>query len=220
MTNDASMNKSRKIKVWDAGVRLFHWIIVVLVALSYYSAEQDKFGVWADVHLWSGFGVITLVCWRIVWGFAGSDTARFSRFVRGPKAITAYLKGEKPKHAGHNPLGALAVVLMLLWLLAIAVLGLYSSDGMMFEGPLAGSNSEDMQELHEFLGELFYWMIALHIAVVIWYAAAKKMNLLLPMITGEKSRDQVVDEPRIGSPILAAVLLAIVVGAVYLGVFA
>jgi cytochrome b len=212
-------NKPEKTKVWDAPVRLFHWCLAILIGLAWYSGEQDKFGIWADVHLWSGYGVIVLVSWRILWGFVGSETARFAQFVKGPAAILAYLRGKGQPYTGHNPLGALSVLILLLLPLTIAVFGLFSSDGMLFSGPFAGSNGEDIQDIHETLGEILYWIIGLHISAVLWYALVKKTNLLLPMITGKKRLEPGQKAPSMKPPMLAGSLALMVAAAGYFIIF-
>src|SRR5690349_12806244 len=101
------------IRVWDIPTRLTHWLIVVLVGLSWWTAETGRL----EWHRWSGYALLGLVIFRIYWGFVGSSTARFSSFVRGPRAIAGYLQGRWVATAGHNPLGALSVVALLVLLL-------------------------------------------------------------------------------------------------------
>lgn len=209
--------KKSMIKVWDLPVRVFHWLLAVLFAASIYSAYQDKFGIYADIHLWSGVAIITLVVWRTVWGLVGSDTARFSTSLKGPATIFAYLRGRAEPGVGHNPLGAYAVVLMLSLVLAQAVLGLYSSDGMLFNGPLAGSDGDDIQDIHEQLGYILFGVIGLHVTAILWYLVIRKDNLVTPMITGTKP--SVAAQPRLRSPLLALVILLGVAAVVYLAIF-
>jgi cytochrome b len=213
----------QRVKVWDGGVRLFHWTLVVLFVLSAYSALQDKFGIYADIHLYSGVAMIALVSWRILWGLVGSDTARFGRFVKGPRDTAAYLRdtlsGKAYDMLGHNPLGALSVCLMLLLLLAQAVMGLFASDDMFFEGPMAGSVdsglSGTLTGIHETLGFVLFGLVGLHILVILLYAGLKKVNLVAPMITGWKRTGPVTERPAIGSPLLALGLFAAVGASVW-----
>lgn len=213
------MIPDQKTPIWDISLRLFHWSLVLLIALSWYSGEQDKFGIWADVHLWSGYGVIVLIIWRILWGLFGSDTARFSLFIKGPAAVKAYLKGAQQKHAGHNPLGAFSVLILLALPLVIALLGLFSSDGMFFEGPFAGENGGEIKGIHRQLGEILYWIVGLHVVAVLWYWIGKKINLLLPMITGKKLLQSGVEKPALKPTWLALLLLVLVAGAAYWVIF-
>ena len=121
--------------VWDLPTRLFHWTLVLLVALQYASGE---FG-WLDLqwHVPAGYAALALLLFRAAWGFVGSDSARFAQFLRGPGAIRRYLRGGQRVVHTHNPLGGWAALLMLLWLLAIALTGLASSDDIDVAGPLA-----------------------------------------------------------------------------------
>src|SRR5690242_9158091 len=104
---------STRVYVWDAPTRLFHWSIVVLLFVSWLSADQG----YMKIHLWSGLTLLVLLLFRIGWGFAGATTARFSNFLHAPAKVIAYLKalagGNKPLHAGHNPAGGLMVVALL-----------------------------------------------------------------------------------------------------------
>ncbi|WP_020400147.1 cytochrome b/b6 domain-containing protein [Kordiimonas gwangyangensis] len=216
-----------KIKVWDGGTRLFHWVLVLLFALSSYSAFQDKFGIYADIHVYSGVAILALVIWRVLWGLIGSETSRFSHFLRGPKATLDYAKGamrEAPyARVGHNPLGGLSVLLMLLLLAAQTVLGLYSTDAMLFSGPLADSIdsgfAEDLTEVHEIIGFTLMGLVGVHILAIIAYGVRRKANLVGPMITGTREVNEGVSAPKIANPLLALVLFAAVAAAVWYGIF-
>src|SRR4029079_16675693 len=110
---------TRIVRVWDLPVRLFHWLLVLLVAISLTRGYIG--GTALPWHMRSGYCILALVLFRIVWGLMGSQTARFSDFIRGPSHVIGYarslVKGASMFHAGHNPLGGLMVVLMLLLLL-------------------------------------------------------------------------------------------------------
>src|SRR5215468_6407356 len=97
-------DKTDKIRVWDLPVRLFHWVLVILLVVSYLSGQAG--GAWMTLHFWSGWAILTLLLFRIVWGFVGSTTARFSDFVKGPRACARYLKclvtGQSTFETGHN----------------------------------------------------------------------------------------------------------------------
>jgi cytochrome b len=176
-----------KQRVWDVPVRLFHWTLVVLVALAWWSAEEHK----DDLHLYLGYGVLSLLIFRIGWGFFGSSTARFSAFVRGPSSVIRYVRGRFHwPLAGHAPLGALSVIALLAMLLAIVATGLVAldEDGF-FGGPLASlvsiSTSDTARELHEQLFDILLVLIGLHVAAILLYRLALGRNLLGPMITGK-----------------------------------
>src|SRR5437879_2426896 len=131
----------QKVRVWDLPVRLFHWMLVVLLVVSYVSAKAG--GDWMQLHFWSGYSILTLVLFRIAWGFLGSTTARFSSFVRGPAAGLAHLRevlgSGRPHETGHNPVGGAMVVVLLLAVLLQAGAGLFSADTDMgtVNGPLS-----------------------------------------------------------------------------------
>ena len=176
-----------KQRVWDLPVRLFHWTLVVLVALAWWSAEEHK----DDLHLYLGYGVLSLLLFRILWGFFGSSTARFSAFVRGPAAVIRYVRDRFHwPTAGHAPLGALSVIALIVLLLVIVGTGLIAldEDGF-FGGPLASlvsiSTSDTARELHEDLFNVLLALIALHVAAILLYRLALGRNLLGPMITGK-----------------------------------
>ena len=125
----ASMFPTARIRLWDLPVRLFHWALVALIVCAWWTAENHLIS-W---HRLTGYAILTLVLFRIVWGFLGSTTARFSHFLRGPGAVGAYVGGHmfrrgSPGHAGHNPLGGWSVVGMLGLLLLQVLLGFFSVD--------------------------------------------------------------------------------------------
>jgi len=182
-------SEPRRVAVWDLPTRLFHWLLVALIALSWWSAEEDL----DDVHLWSGYAILALMLFRLLWGLFGSSTARFASFVRGPRAVLGYLRGTW-HGIGHNPLGALSVV-ALLALVALQVgLGLFASDeDGLIEGPLAAlvsfDASEKAAELHEELFDVLLVFIALHVAAVLFYLLFRRRNLIGPMISGRAVLD-------------------------------
>lgn len=140
-------------------------------------------------HYRSGMLLLGLLVFRIVWGLIGSSTARFSRFVRGPRTIIGYLRGRIASPIGHNPLGALSV-LALLGTMALQVgLGLFAADEDGLEsGPLArfidGDLSERIAELHETMFNVLLAVIALHVAAIAFYLLVKRRNLVRAMVTG------------------------------------
>ena len=184
-----------KIKVWDLAVRLFHWALVIAFSLSCYSAFQDKVMTGYDVmHLNAGLSILILASSRFVWGFVGSTTALFTSFVRGPRAVFDHICSMKSSneygYVGHNPLGALFIVIILIALLVQAVMGLYSNDLILFEGPLAGSVGESLSSqitgYHEILGIILIGLAVAHLASVIHYNFIKGVDLIKPMVTGYK----------------------------------
>ncbi|BBK37071.1 hydrogenase [Allostella sp. ATCC 35155] len=211
-----------RVKVWDGAVRLVHWGIVATFAVSWWSIEQGRM----DIHLPAGYVMLTLVLFRIVWGFVGSDTARFSRFVRGPAAVFGYARTILDRRhslwIGHNPLGALSVVVLLGLLLAQVLSGLVSVDIDAIEsGPLAHLVSFDAGRQAAGLHGLFFdgLQIAagLHLLAVAYYMIVKRTDLIGPMITGIRRLPITNRRPvRIVSPWIALVLFAVVAGAVWI----
>lgn len=195
-----------KVAIWDLPTRLFHWVLVGLLGLSWWSAENH----YEDVHLYSGLAVLTLLIFRVLWGFVGSSTARFASFVRGPKAVFGYMQGNW-RGIGHNPLGALSVIALLAAVGLQVGLGLFASDeDGLFEGPLARlvslDSSERVTELHEALFNLLLALIALHVAAIVFYRLRGK-NLLKPMITGRAEVEPGVEPMRPGRGWLALLCL-------------
>jgi cytochrome b len=177
--------------VWDLPVRLFHWSIVAFIGLSWWTAKNG-FGL---VHFWSGYALLFLLVFRILWGFAGSSTARFATFVRGPAAVAAYLRGGRQARAGHSPIGALSVLAILLALLVQIATGLVQIDDEDFiEGPLSGLVGFDTavlaHEVHEASFNVLLGLIALHLLAIAYYQLVRRRPLVRPMVTGRAALPQ------------------------------
>ncbi len=213
-----------KIFVWDLPQRLFHWLLVLLIVVSVVSVNIG--GKAMQVHMLSGYSILTLVLFRILWGFFGGTHARFSSFVRSPRAAIEYLvalrRNEAQAHLGHNPAGAWSVLAMLALLLVQAGTGLFSNDDHDVRGPLAKrvgkAVSDRVTDIHDLNSTLLYVLIGLHLAAVAYYYYFKRENLVTSMLTGfkdaaagpgETDREQ-------GKIWLAAVLLAACAAGVYL----
>jgi cytochrome b len=175
------------IRLWDLPVRLFHWLLVLAVVGAIVTTKLG--GSWMAWHERFGLLVVGLLAFRIVWGFLGSSYARFTRFVRGPGAIMAYLKG-RWQGVGHNPLGALSVLALIGLFGFQAVTGLFANDEIAFYGPLYPLVSSDLSGTfsgwHRQTEWYLYGLVALHVAAVMFYTHVRKDNLLKPMITGTK----------------------------------
>jgi len=200
-----------RIKVWDAPVRLFHWLLVALVTVSIVTGlEGANYMHW---HLRSGYAILVLLLFRLAWGFAGGTYARFASFVRGPRAVLDYLRGRGTRTPGHNPLGGLSVLAMLAVLLLQTATGLFANDDIFTEGPLyklvSKETSDFLTTVHKYNYYVICGLIALHFTAVVYYFVAKDDNLLLPMINGWKQSASVPADFRPGSVGLAAVLLAV-----------
>ncbi len=213
---DAVGRSKKALKIWDIPTQLFHWVLVVVFGMSAYSAFEPKFGFYADMHLYSGVAIIALILWRIVWGIFGSETARFSSFVKTPVAVIKYLKNSSSHKIGHNPIGGYSVLLMLILILAQALLGLFATDGMLFSGPLsneAGSYGDLITEIHEILGLTLLYITGGHILAVLFYLGIKKTNLIWPMLTGKAFSPTDMKAPYFRSSLLA-LFFAVTIAAV------
>jgi cytochrome b len=201
----------RTILVWDLPIRLFHWLLVVLVIAAYVTLKLN----WMDWHAWAGDAVLALVLFRILWGFFGGDTDRFRNFVAAPRDAARYLKHllrrEPDRQVGHNPAGGWMVLLLLALLVGEALSGLYVANDVADEGPLTEAApawfANTMTALHSLCWDALLAAVTLHVAAIAVYAMAKGHNLVLPMVTGRKLLPQDVLAPRMGSALLAAVLL-------------
>lgn len=203
---------THRVKVWDLPTRLFHWLMVVLVVMLGISGELGKL----NIHLLIGPMVLALVLFRVVWGFIGSETARFSHFVHGPKAVLAYMAAARTgavRSVGHNPLGAFSVLALLGLLGLQAVSGLFTSDDIFTEGPLAHLVSAKMVALlssvHRIGFKLLLAFIALHLAAVVFYRFVKKDDMVEAMISGHKNVPTEVRGVAFTHPLLALISFAI-----------
>jgi len=189
----AATSSTSRLRIWDAPVRLFHWALVLLIGAAWWTAEQRML----DLHRLAGYSILTLVLFRIVWGFVGSDTARFSSFLRGPLDVARYVgshmfrRGAPPAAPGHNPLGGWSVVAMLALLITQVLLGFISVDVDGIEsGPFAHLVEFDTgraaAELHEFVFNVLLGVIGLHVAAVLFYLLFRRDNLIRPMFTGSR----------------------------------
>jgi cytochrome b len=151
------------------------------------------------IHLWSGSTLLVLLLFRIIWGIVGSTTARFSDFLRPPATILRYFKAlggpAKPLSAGHNPAGGLMVTALISLLLAQVTTGLFSTDGLKFQGPLSllvpDELSDQLTQAHGMLFDVLLLLVWMHLVAVFFYWLVKGENLVKPMLTGYKHQDHV-----------------------------
>jgi cytochrome b len=189
--------------IWDAPVRVFHWLMALSFAGAYLTAESES---WRLVHVTLGYTMAGLVVFRLLWGVVGTRHARFADFVRGPSAVLRYARslvaGRPEHHVGHNPAGALAIVALLA--LALGVAG----SGWALYNDIAG---EAFEEVHEVVANLMLGLVAVHIGAVLLSSWLHRENLVGAMITGRKPapREQGVARARRG---VALLLLASVLG--------
>jgi len=205
------MNRSgHKVLVWDAATRLFHWLTVVLVIAAYATWQMN----WMDWHAWTGDAVLALVLFRLLWGFFGSETARFSAFVASPGAAAAYfatvLRRERDRQVGHNPAGGWMVLLLLALLLAEALTGLFVDNDVANEGPLTelvpSTIANLITDLHLYFWDALFAAVILHVLAILLYAGAKRHDLVTPMITGFKILPEDIKRPQLVGAARAAFL--------------
>lgn len=181
----------KKVRVWDLPIRLFHWLLVICIVLSFVTVKIG--GNAMEFHALVGYCVLSLIIFRISWGFIGSHHARFIHFVPSPRGLINYLSGKTKAGLGHNPLGALSVLGLLFSVGLQAVTGLFANDDIAFEGPFAKYVSNDTVQLltsiHYFNENILIILIALHLCAIVYYQKFKGENLIKPMLVGDKEID-------------------------------
>jgi cytochrome b len=175
---DAAAMPQRAL-VWDAAVRVFHWLMVLCFAGAWLTADSER---WRLLHVTLGYTMAGLVGFRIVWGLFGTRHARFGSFVRGPAAVRRYLgsllRGTPEHHVGHNPAGALAIVALLALTVAAAATGwaAYNEIG-----------GEWLAELHEATANVMLAAVGIHLAGVVVSSWLHRENLVGAMLHGRKA---------------------------------
>jgi cytochrome b len=209
----------RRILIWDLPTRLFHWLLVALIAAAFLTGLQGgNLMVW---HGRIGLLILGLLAFRLAWGLMGSTYARFSQFVRGPGSVLAYLRGEW-HGVGHSPLAALSVLALLAVLAFQALSGLAANDDIAFRGPLyalvSKGTSDWLTGLHRQNIWLIGALIGLHIAAVLFYTYIRKDDLIRPMISGRKDVPLQTARGALGGGWIAlAAALCIAAAAVWIG---
>jgi cytochrome b len=217
------VNSPARIRVWDLPVRVFHWTLAVLAVFSF---TTGKIGAgWLEWHMKSGYAILALLLFRILWGVVGSETARFTHFVRGPRAALDHVRGllarRPPAGFGHNPLGGWMVLTMLALFLAQAVTGLFVDDEIATQGPLAGKVANAavvrLTAIHHYNQWLLAAAVGLHLAAIVFYRVRLGTDLAGPMLSGWKivPTDTHTRQPHGASSVLALVLFALVSSSVY-----
>jgi len=184
------------VYVWDPFVRLFHWATVILFAVSYLTGDEIM-----SVHVWSGYIIATLLILRVIWGFVGSEHARFRDFLYRPSSVLEYLTGlarrKSPRHIGHSPGGGVMIAALLLGLAVICASGATQyalEDGA---GPFSffleqvpkdtDSVALDIaHETHEIAGNVTLALIIVHISAVLFASHVYRENLIRSMFSGYK----------------------------------
>ena len=163
------------VRVWDPLVRVFHWGLVAAVAVAWLSADE-----WDDLHAIAGYVMLGLLAVRLIWGVVGSRYARFTQFLRAPKAVIAYLRElaaqRERRYLGHNPAGGMMILVLMLTLA-----------GTGWTGWLLENDAGDfVEDLHEVLANFGLLLIGLHLGGVVLASLRHRENLARAMITGDK----------------------------------
>lgn len=182
-----------RIRIWDLPTRIFHVFLVLCIFGLITTGEIG--GNALQLHFWLGYAVLTLVLFRLMWGFVGGHWSRFVNFVPSPSKLRIYLQSlrsqQAPRSIGHNPLGALSVLGMLGVLLLQVLSGFISDDEISNSGPWTAFVSADWIELateyHSDIGKVvLILLVILHVGTVLYYKYIKQDDLVTPMITGDK----------------------------------
>ncbi len=212
------------VRVWDLPTRLFHWLLVISLGGSWLTAEGGI--AWIEWHFRFGYFAAGLIIFRVIWGLVGTRHARFSGFLYSPRRIITYLRtlGQRDSRptTGHNPLGGLMVLLMLVIIGAQVATGLFASDDIFSDGPFHPLVSDDLA------GDLTTWhhrlftaiqiIAALHILAIVFYWLWKRQQLIWPMITGRKPMHLAGDDKRdVGTKLVLGVVVALVAAGIVYG---
>ena len=188
------MGDLHREKIWDPVTRLWHWALALAVGVSWCFGRYMSFDT-VQWHFYLGYLILGLLLFRYLWGFIGPAPVRYAALQPAPRKLLAYLRqvGRRSPSGtpGHNPLGAISVILMMLSISAQAISGLFIQSDDFFEyGPLAGYVSEAtinrMTWWHHLNADIILVLVALHVGAILFYLLWKKENLIKPMITGWK----------------------------------
>ena len=206
--------KSHLVRVWDLPTRLFHWALVVCIVGLVTTAQIG--GNAMEWHFRFGYSVLTLLLFRLLWGFVGGHWSRFSTFLYSPASLLRYLRGHEVdgQPLGHSPMGALSVFAILGLLLLQVGTGLFSDDEIAAVGPLSklasGAVVSQLTHYHKDIGKVIVLiLVLLHIGAIAFYRIKRKKDLIRPMLIGDVSSPtpQLASRDDTGSRALAAVIL-------------
>lgn len=213
-----AQNVTTTVQVWDRFVRVFHWALVSAVTV----AAITGFVIGApalDLHIWAGAAIAALVLARLIWGFLGSYTARFSSFVVGPRATLAHLRdlraGRAHRHLGHNPLGGAMILALLGCVTGVLVTGVVFLGGVFHTGPLAAlvtfTQARSIAPLHQALAIGLLLLVAAHVGGALFESLRTRENLVKAMVTGRKLGDDAAGPQALLAgprPVVAVLLVA------------
>jgi len=212
MNRESATHGRDAVTVWDLPTRLFHWVLVALIVLQYASGEFGLLSM--DWHFRLGYATLALLLFRVLWGFIGSSTSRFSQFVRSPGVVWRYtvalLQGRAHGEIGHNPLGGWSVLVMLASVALQSITGLFSTYDLDTTGPLAARVSDEtvkwMTRIHHWNRYALLLFIVLHLGAVLAHWVWRRDNLVAPMVHGRK-RIEIAEPMRAASLWIALALL-------------
>ena len=229
VASPSAMADGARALAWDGPTRLFKWSLVALVVDGWLSNAFG--GSWPAWHKWNGYLALTLILFRLMWGFVGGSTARFANFVALPGRALAYLRaaaGEPQRFLGHNPLGGWMVVALIGLVGLQCVSGLFAADEdrLVIEGPLVGLVADSTVSFaarwHHRLFDALQILVALHVVATLFYTFVRREPLIAAMVTGSKPRAPYVDQKTAqpGSWLAAGVCLAVAATIVFGGILA
>lgn len=183
------MSKRSRGENWDWPVKLVHWGLAIGVLVSWYSATRMDDGM--TIHYYSGYSILSLLLFRLIWGFVGPSRARFSSFVYGPTAVWRHarslLSRQPASYPSHSPLGGWMVLLLLVLVACQAGAGLMTSDEFFFQGPLAAHVPSSWVDIasswHHTVVEILWVALGIHVGAAFFYLLWKRQNLITPLMS-------------------------------------
>lgn len=222
----SATREAQRRLVWDLPLRAFHWLFAASILASWGTAKLGF--TWMQWHIRLGYWMMGLIVFRVVWGLIGPRHARFTSFLKGPRAVVLYARGfaglgDPVETVGHNPLGGLMVILMLLLVAFQVGTGLFATDDIAYTGPfnpsVSGHMAERLTALHHLNINLIWAAIALHVGAIAYYAFVKRQNLVPAMLHGWKPAEAVpAGEAITSSELWKALIVMIVAAAVVYGI--
>lgn len=220
----SAVASAQRVRAWDLPTRIFHWALVLTIIDGWVSRYYGDSGfLW---HKWNGYAALTLIVFRVIWGFVGGTTARFRAFFPTPLPMLRYgaslIRGKVEHYLGHNPLGAGMVLALLLAIFAQGFTGLFNTDDTLFEGPFLKLVSDRTGKLagfaHHYIWQLILILVAIHIAANLFYLLVKREPLIQAMVTGQKPAEDYLDfaEAR-GGPLWLGLLCLVIAAVLTLG---
>lgn len=181
----------RTLRIWDLPTRLFHWLLVICIAGAVICVNIG--GNLMQWHAYFGYAALSLVLFRVLWGFIGAVHSRFVTFVPSPQRLIAFLSGKQGGGLGHSPLGSLSVIALLLVVGIQASTGLFTDDDIAFQGPLAkyvpNATVSLLSSIHALNSNILFGLIGLHLLAIGYYQWVKRASIVMPMIQGDKEVD-------------------------------